>query len=247
MITPDNNDEGGIGLGEVLDCGPSVDSFDNEHEDRRLPYKRKRMEMRSECDDDDDDDDEVTSRSTPLLSLSSLIKKDPDVATICAMEPLSSLVEVASRERPQILEPSLCRQSSCTSCVSVRQDLFLPDYSRESAVDIDDNECMRRALIELRSSIESETDDSITAAMILDEVNEVIDNINNKLVTKYAKEIYYEAINTVGVQILDAYSLMHSFLVRCVAVGHADLDADLVAQQIQMEEAKGAIGIVVAC
>jgi hypothetical protein len=86
---------------------------------------------------------------------------------------------------------------------------------------MDDNECMRRALIELRSSIESETDDSITAAMILDEVNEVIDNINNKLVTKYAKEIYYEAINTVGVQIFDAYFnvLLSGAVCRCGACG----------------------------
>ena len=193
-------------------------------------------------DDDDnysDDDDEVRSRELSQV-----------------LEPLSSLVEVTSRESLQLLEPLSCQQSCCTSCFGF--DHFLPDYStfslqqdhdssEESAVDMDDNECMRRALIELRSSIESETDDSIAAAMTLGEVNEVIDNINNEFVMEYAREIYNEAINTVGVQIFDAYSSMHSFLARCVAVGHADLDADLVAHQIQMEEAKGAIGFVVAC
>ena len=58
MTTPDDNDEGGIVLDEDLHSGPSVDSFDNEHDyqmsqlkslkDRGLSYKKRRMEMRSE-------------------------------------------------------------------------------------------------------------------------------------------------------------------------------------------------------
>jgi hypothetical protein len=194
-----------------------------------------------------DDDDEVTSQERPrvLEPLSSLVEvtsqERPRV-----LEPLSSLVEVTSQERSQVLEPLSCLLSNCTSCVSVRQDLFLPDSSSlqrdhdnfgESVVDMDGNECRCRgcrAMLELISSIESKTDDSIAAAMILDEMNEELYNINNELVTEYAREQYYEDISTVGVQIFDAYSSMHSFLMRCVNMGNAYLDADLVAHQIQM-------------
>ena len=122
-----------------------------------------------------------------------------------------------------------CPHANCGSCI--KPNLFLPEASTIcQQVDID--LCLKFIAAD---SIAATATDSITTVYIDDrEIDEII-------VMECARELYREGMHRVGVQIIDAYNEMHSFLMENVSLECADLDVDLVAYQIQQEEAKGAM------